>query len=47
MRWIVPVLTPIYCLFVKGLILDGRAGWKYTAQRSYAELLLSRALGGR
>src|SRR5205085_780934 len=38
--WVVPLLTPAYCLLLKGLILDGRAGWMYAAQRTYAELLL-------
>ncbi|MCS3953186.1 glycosyltransferase family 2 protein [Salinibacter ruber] len=37
----VPLLTPLYCLFVQGLILDGWAGWHYTLQRTYAELLLA------
>lgn len=36
-----PVLTPFYCLFVKGGILDGRAGWAYALQRTYAEILLA------
>lgn len=36
-----PLLTPLYCLFVQGLILDGWAGWHYTLQRTYAELLLA------
>jgi glycosyltransferase involved in cell wall biosynthesis len=36
-----PLLTPLYCLFAKGLILDGWAGWYYTLQRTYAELLLA------
>ena len=39
-----PVLMFFYCLFGKGLILDGKAGWYYTFQRSYAELLLALAL---
>ena len=41
--WILlaPALTVIYCLFVKGLILDGWPGLYYTLQRVYAELLLS------
>lgn len=34
-----PILVPLYCLFVKGLILDGWAGWYYTLQRTYAEVL--------
>lgn len=36
-----PPLVLLYCLFVKGLILDGVAGVLYTLQRVYAELLLS------
>jgi glycosyltransferase involved in cell wall biosynthesis len=36
-----PLLTPLYCLFVQGLLLDGWAGWHYTLQRTYAELLLA------
>jgi hypothetical protein len=36
-----PVLTLVYCLIWKRLILDGRPGLFYTLQRAYAELLLS------
>lgn len=36
-----PLLTPLYCLVVRGLVFDGRAGFYYTAQRTYAELLLA------
>ena len=36
-----PVLTVVYCLFWKRLILDGWPGLFYTLQRAYAELLLS------
>jgi glycosyltransferase involved in cell wall biosynthesis len=36
-----PVLAFMYCLFVRGLILDGRAGLYYALQRLYAETLLS------
>ncbi|MDB4875811.1 MAG: glycosyltransferase [Gemmatimonadetes bacterium] len=39
--FVLPVVTPLYCLFYKGLILDGPAGWFYTAQRAYAETLVS------
>jgi glycosyltransferase involved in cell wall biosynthesis len=39
--WIVPLLVPFYCLFVRGLVLDGSAGLFYTFQRTYAELLLA------
>ena len=40
-------LTVHYCLFWKGLILDGLPGIFYTAQRTYAELLLSLELMDR
>ena len=40
-RIIAPLLTPIFCLFVKGLVFNGRAGWYYSFQRTYAECLLS------
>jgi glycosyltransferase involved in cell wall biosynthesis len=36
-----PLLTFIYCLFYKRLLLDGWPGIFYTLQRTYAELLLS------
>tara|TARA_A100000171_G_scaffold8751_1_gene6494 strand:+ start:574 stop:1422 length:849 start_codon:yes stop_codon:yes gene_type:complete len=41
--WIVlaPPLTLVYCLFAKGMILDGWAGLYYTLQRVIAELILS------
>lgn len=39
--WVVPFLTPAYCLLYKLLLLDGRAGLYYTLQRTYAELLLA------
>jgi glycosyltransferase involved in cell wall biosynthesis len=45
--WIAPVLMPIYLLFVRGLLLDGWAGWYYVCQRSIAEMLLSLHLLGR
>jgi glycosyltransferase involved in cell wall biosynthesis len=41
LRWLAPLLMPFYCLFAKGLVLDGVAGVFYTFQRTYAELLLS------
>lgn len=46
-----PALMFFYCAFVKGNILDGRAGLYYVCQRTTAELLLSlhllqRRLGG-
>jgi len=36
-----PIIVPLYCLFIKGLILDGRHGLYYIFQRIIAELLLS------
>lgn len=42
--WCAPILSVIYCLFAKGLILDGRPGWFYTFQRSLAELMLTIAM---
>jgi glycosyltransferase involved in cell wall biosynthesis len=41
LRVIAPFAMLIHCLFVKGLILDGRAGVFYSFQRACAELLLS------
>jgi glycosyltransferase involved in cell wall biosynthesis len=42
-KWIFisPVLMPFYCLFGKGLIFDGTAGWFYCFQRTLAEMILS------
>lgn len=36
-----PLLTLVYCLFVKGLLLDGWRGWFYTWQRVLAEVMLA------
>ncbi len=36
-----PLLMFFYCLFWKGLILDGWFGFYYTSQRVFAELLLA------
>ncbi|MBW4524955.1 MAG: glycosyltransferase family 2 protein [Phormidium tanganyikae FI6-MK23] len=36
-----PPIILIYCLFLKGGILDGWAGWYYAFQRVLAEVLLS------
>jgi hypothetical protein len=38
---IAPLLMPFYCAFIKGNILDGKAGLYYVMQRTLAELLLS------
>ena len=36
-----PLLVPLYCLFAKGLILDGWPGWYYTLQRTFAECIIA------
>jgi len=47
-RWriIVPPAILVYCLIVRGGILDGRAGFYYAFQRAMAELMLSHRLHG-
>ena len=43
-----PPAVTLYCLFGRGLVLDGRAGLYYTAQRAVAEGILSlKLLGAR
>lgn len=44
LRVVAPFAMPLYCLFAKGGILDGRAGLQYAYQRMLAELMLSRSL---
>ena len=36
-----PLFIFFYCLFVKGLILDGWRGWYYTLQRTIVEMLFA------
>lgn len=36
-----PILVFFYCLFVKGLFLNGWAGWYYTMQRTMVEMLFA------
>jgi glycosyltransferase involved in cell wall biosynthesis len=38
---LMPIVVLFYCLFVKGLVLNGRAGIFYTLQRVSAEAVLS------
>ena len=47
-RWriIVPPAMLVYCLIVRGGILDGWAGFYYAFQRAMAELMLSQRLHG-
>jgi len=37
---LMPITAFFYCLFVKGLLLDGRAGIFYALQRTTAEVIL-------
>ncbi len=39
-----PPLVFLYCLFGRGLILDGWAGWYYALQRTSADVILSMLL---
>ncbi len=41
LRVVAPFGMLLYCLFFKGVILDGKAGIYYSFQRMFAELLLS------
>ena len=41
---VAPLAVVVHSLFVKGLILDGVAGWRYTWERLVAEVILSREL---
>jgi hypothetical protein len=41
LMFVTPFIVPIYCLFVRGLVLDGWAGFHYTMQRTIAEAILS------
>jgi glycosyltransferase involved in cell wall biosynthesis len=41
---VAPILTAVYCLVARGLLLDGWRGLYYTLQRVYAELLLALTL---
>jgi len=40
-RVVAPFAVFLYCMFVKGAILDGRIGLYYACQRAFSELLLS------
>ena len=40
-KLLAPFLIFFYCLFVKGLILDGWRGWYYTLQRTIVEMLFA------
>ena len=38
---VAPLAILLYCLVVKGALIDGRRGWFYAAQRGVAEAILS------
>jgi glycosyltransferase involved in cell wall biosynthesis len=42
--FVTPWLAPLYALFIKGCVLDGKAGWHYSLQRAIAEAILSMKL---
>jgi len=44
LRLVAPVAVFLYCLFGKGLLLDGRAGLLYVLQRTTSEMVLSLTL---
>ena len=41
---VAPWLVPAYVLFIQGLVLDGRNGWRYAYERFVAEYEIARAL---
>ncbi len=45
--WVAPWLVPLWCLLMKGGLLDGRAGWVYAGERAVAEWLLALELWSR
>ncbi len=44
LRIVAPAIVFFYCLLVRGLVLDGKAGLLYTLQRATAEAILSMIL---
>jgi len=44
LRVVAPFLSLLHTLFVKRLVLDGRAGWRYAFERFLAEAMLSAEL---
>lgn len=44
LRLVAPPVVFLYCLFGKGLVLDGRAGLLYVMQRTTSEMVLSLTL---
>ena len=44
LRIVAPPIVLLYCLFGRGLVFDGKAGWRYALQRATAEAILSKIL---
>lgn len=44
LRVVAPFAVALHTLFVKGAILDGRAGWRYALERVIAEVILSKEM---
>ena len=40
-KFLAPFFVFFYCLFIKGLILSGWAGWYYTLQRTMVEMIFA------
>ena len=45
--WLMPILAPLFTLFVKGVVLDGEAGREYVRQRFIAEKFISEEIRRR
>jgi hypothetical protein len=42
-----PIIAPMFALFVKGVILDGKAGREYARQRFLAEKFIAEEIRRR
>ena len=45
--WLMPIIAPLFALFVKGVVLDGRAGIEYARQRFLAEKFIAEEIRRR
>ena len=45
--WLMPIVAPLFTLFVKGVVLDGKPGWEYGRQRYVAEKLIAEEIKRR
>lgn len=41
---VAPWAAPLFALFLRGVVLDGLAGWRYAAERALAESFIAREL---